>query len=147
MQSCILSIIQRKNQFSNRSGTLDRRMNIFGHWINESGRYMHKVQLDSLVLLEIIQSRAQKTLSRVHALGWQKVLNSLFMSILWMLDTFCKEIQLQMIYFWAQLVIKLDNDGKKDTTAKDWNAVNKVGYLPSIMTTLEIFFHITWITL
>ena len=104
---------------------------------------MLKVQMGSLIMLEMIQSRASKTLFRMHVQRGQIVMNSLFMSILWMLDTFCKEIQLQMIYFWAQLVIKLDNDGKKDTTAKDWNAVNKVGYLPSIMTTLEIFFHIT----
>jgi len=46
-------------------------------------------------------------------------MNSLSKKIHRMLDTSCTEIQLQMLYFWAQLVINLDNDQKKDTTAKD----------------------------
>jgi len=45
------------------------------------------------------------------------VMNSLFMSIHWMLDTSCTEIQLQIIYLCTQLVIKLDNDGRNVTTA------------------------------
>ena len=74
-------------------------------------------------------------------------MNSLSKKIHRLMNTSYTEIQLQITYLWTQLVIKLDNDRKKGATVPDWNAVNKVGYLPSIMTTLEIFFHIPFMTL
>jgi hypothetical protein len=36
-------------------------------------------------------------------------------------DTLLTEIQLQIIYFWTQVVNNRNNDWKKDTTAPDWS--------------------------
>jgi hypothetical protein len=54
-------------------------------------------------------------------------------------DTLLTEIQLQIIYLCTQLVIKLDNDRKKDATSSDRNAVSEVDHLPPLMKYAEIF--------
>jgi hypothetical protein len=71
------------------------------------------------------------------------VMNSLFMNIRRLMNTSYTEIQLQTIYLCTQLVIKLDNDRKKDTTSPDRNADSKMDNLQLGMSMFEIFFHIS----
>ena len=147
MQCLSLFTIWRKNHISNRSGTLDRMRNIFGHWINESGRYIHKVQLGSLIMLEMFQSRElQRPFARL-ARRWQIVLSSMFMETHCQFDTSRSTIYMWTSYRCTHMVNNRIHSRKKDTTAADRNAVSKMDDLPLWMTTLEIFFHNPWITL
>ena len=90
-------------------------------------------------MVEMIRSRASKTLFRMHVQRWQIVMNSLFMSILRLMNTSYTEIQLHIIYWRTQLGINLDNDRKKDATVPDWNAVSKMNNLPPLIRYVEIF--------